>query len=198
MRKYTFDNEKNIISYFRDIKHKVLAYPQSDEISQIFQSISDEKLWQSWIDSSSKADLPPDFFNPELKFMMEVMMFDDRATIDGRKHATKKRESEMLRELKDSGLESDFFNLKDIFILADSKLSTDDDHNFTRFRGNFNRVIMKHANKVKRYRQNHPDYKLVFFIFDESSGIYFENPETGNVKFGNTLYQDHTFIGVIM
>lgn len=124
--------------------------------------------------SSSKSDLPPDFYNDDLEFMMEVMRFDDQAINNGKTHATKVKENQMLKQLRELGLKEDFPNLKQILLLGNSDLSTNDDHNFARYRENFTRVVLKHAKKAEQYRKNHPGYKLIFFVFDETSGVYFE------------------------
>ncbi len=174
MRNFTFDNEDNILAYYRDLDNRPLAFPQSDEIWKIFQATNDEELWKTWKNSSSKSDLPPDFYNDDLELMMEVMRFDDQATNSGKTHATKAKESQMLELLRDLGVKEDFPNLKQILLLGNSDLSTDDDHNFDRYRENFTRVVLKHAKKAEQYRKNHPGYKLVFFVFDETSGVYFE------------------------
>jgi hypothetical protein len=174
MRNFTFDNEENILAYYRDPDNRPLAFPQSDDIWKIFQSTNDEKLWKTWKNSSSKSDLPPDFYNDDLELMMEVMRFDDQATNSGKTHATKAKENQMLERLRDLGVKEDFPNLKQILLLGNSDLTTDDDHNFSRYRDNFTRVVLKHAKKAEQYRENHPGYKLVFFVFDETSGVYFE------------------------
>lgn len=119
--------------------------------------------------------MPPDFYNDDLELMMEVMRFDDQATNSGKTHATKAKENQMLELLRDLGVKEDFPNLKQILLLGNSDLSTDDDHNFARYRENFTRVVLKHAKKAEQYRKNHPAYKLVFFVFDETSGVYFES-----------------------
>lgn len=174
MRNFTFDNEDNILAYYRDADNRPLAFPQSDDIWKIFQSTNDEALWKTWKNSSSKADLPPDFYNDDFELMMEVMRFDDQATNSGKTHATKAKENQMLEQLRELGVKEDFPNLKQILLLGNSDLTTDDDHNFARYRDNFARVVLKHAKKVEQYKKNHPGYKLVFFVFDETSGVYFE------------------------
>lgn len=113
---------------------------------------------------------------------MEVMRFDDQAKDHGKIHATKIKESNMLEELKGLDLENVFPNLEKIVVNGNSNLQTDEDHNYVRFRDNFIRVISKHSKKVVNYRKNHPGFKLIFFIFDESSGIYFENKNTFKSK----------------
>ena len=174
MRNFTFDDEENILAYYRDSDNRPLAFPQSDDIWKIFQATNDEELWKTWKNSHSKSDLPPDFYNEELKLMMEVMRFDDQATNSGKTHATKAKENQMLEQLRGLGVKEDFPNLKQILLLGNSDLSINDDHNFARYRDNFARVVLKHSKKAEQYRENHPGYKLAFFVFDETSGIYFD------------------------
>ncbi|QLY40155.1 hypothetical protein HF295_04475 [Hujiaoplasma nucleasis] len=189
MRKFTFDNEENILDYYRCHDNRPLAFPESDDVWDIFQATNDEDIWKTWENSSLKSDPPPDFYNDDLKLMMEVMRFDDQATNKGKTHVTKAKENKMLRQLRDLGVEGNFPNLKQVFLFGDSGLPLEEDHNFTRYRENFNRVISKHAKKVTYYKKNHPGYKLIFFVLDESSGIYFEeySHEKINVELGTTL-----------
>jgi len=196
MRNFTFDNEDNILANYRDPDNRPLAFPQSDDIWKIFQSTNDEELWKTWKNSSSKSDLPPDFYNDDFELMMEVMRFDDQATNSGKTHATKAKENQMLERLRDLGAKEDFSNLKHIILLGNSDLSTNDDHNFARYRENFTRVVLKHANKAEQYRKNHPGYKLVFFVFDETSGVYFEREKQKKsiiTKGTNILAKPHMY-----
>ncbi len=196
MRNFTFDNEDNILAYYRDPDNRPLAFPQSDDIWKIFQSTNDEELWKTWKNSSSKSDLPPDFYNDDLELMMEVMRFDDQATNSGKTHATKAKENQMLEQLRDLGVKEDFPKLKQILLLGNSDLSTDEDHNFARYRDNFARVVLKHAMKAEQYRKNHPGYKLIFFVFDETSGVYFERGRQKKsilVKGTNLLARTHMY-----
>ncbi len=188
MRKLTYDNENIIMSHFRDNNCKVLAIPLNEMVDTTYRAVKDNQFWMEWIDSSSKSSLPPDFFNDKQKLMMEVMRFDDQQTVDGKIHTTKKKEAEIMKDIKGSGLLDSLQNLESITINAVTDLETNDDHNFNRYRGNFNRVVMKHANKVHSYRSNHPGYKLIFFVFDETSGIYFETTKKEDVKLGNNLF----------
>ena len=59
----------------------------------------------------------------------------------------------------------------------------------------FERTVKKHIGKIENYRNNHPGYKLIFFVFDESSGIYFENEgnDAGRLHFH---FLDNKFINV--
>lgn len=62
--------------------------------------------------SSAKSNLPPDFYNEDLKLMMEVMRFDDQVTNNGKAHATKAKENQILEQLRDLGMKDYFTNLK--------------------------------------------------------------------------------------
>ena len=50
-----------------------------------------------------------------------------------------------------------------------SGLSTKEDHDYQKYIDNFQRVFEKHNLKVPKYKENHPGYKTIFFIYDESS-----------------------------
>lgn len=175
LKDLTFNNENKILAYFRGCDCKPLAFPISESVFNIFTAIHSEDNWSKWVDSSQKSDVPPDFYNDNLKLMLEVMRIDDHTDNNGKKNPVLAKENQLLRELKDSGLLESFPNAEQILFLADSGLPTDEDHNFRLYRENFVRVIEKHSTKVSLYRNNHEGFKLIFFILDESSGLYFEN-----------------------
>jgi hypothetical protein len=181
-RKYTFDNESNILSYYRTLKEKPLGFPQSDDLWRIYQSTIDDEAWKKWRNTSGKSDVPPDFVNHEAHIMMEVMRFDDQAKNSGKTNEAKAKENRTLNEFNKSGIFDVFPNVREIHINSPTDLNTNDDHNYKRFQENFNRVVTKHSKKSIQYRLNYPMYKLVFFVFDESSGVYFETNETIKVK----------------
>lgn len=172
LKDLTVNNENKILAYFRGCDCKPLAFPISESVFNIFTAIHSEDNWSKWVDSSQRSDVPPDFYNDNLKLMMEVMRIDDHADKHGKKNLTLSREGKMLRELEESELQKSFPNVEQVSILADSGLPTNEDHNFTRYRDNFARVVKKHSIKVSSYRKNHEGYKLIFFIFDETSGSY--------------------------
>lgn len=186
MKNLTYDNENNILEDFRESTDKVLPIPLTEELNRAFILIKDEKEWSNWIDSSSKSAPPPDFYNEKEKIMMELMRFDDQQTIDGKRHATRSKEAKVRQEIRNSGILDQVHNVKRIMINVNSDLSTNDDHNFNRYRGNFNRTVNKHAKKVSTYKENHPEYSLIFFILDETSGMYFENNSSSEVEKGKT------------
>lgn len=116
------------------------------------------------------------------------MRFDDQQTVDGKKHATRSNEAKVRQEINESGLLDSLPNIERVMINVNSDLPTNDDHNFKRYRGNFNRTVEKHAKKVSNYKRNHPRFELIFFILDETSGMYFENHEGKEVVKGDSYY----------
>ena len=52
-------------------------------------------------------------------------------------------------------------------------LPTEQDHNYKFYNNNFIRTVEEHKRKIELYKQNHPGFKSIFFILDESSA-YFE------------------------
>ena len=172
-----FDNELEIIEFFRETEtRETLLLPENDEdAEQVYLSIVQE--WKKWINSSGKSDPPPDFYSDKLGLMMDVMRVDDHGYVgrNGKSiiNPTLQRESELMRELKQKGI-LDMFPNAQIHMIVDTKLPTDEDHNYIFYRDNFNRTVGSHIKKIANYRLNHPGLKMVFLVFDESSP-YFES-----------------------
>ena len=172
-----YDKEINIINDFQELDtNEVFLFNNSITIKKIFNSVYDKTKWKNWIDSSSKKDLPPDFYNDKLKLMMDVMRIDDHAFEDSNGkiiNPTNKRESQLLKEIANNST-----SLKQaieegrVIINADSGLRGEKDHNYTFYYKNFERVIMNHLGKIDNYKKNHPGYKTIFFISDEASPYF--------------------------
>ncbi len=181
MIKEHFNYEENILESFRLSSNSQynscfshpLYLPKTSIVKQIFKSICDDEHWAKWHNSSGKDAPPPDYYNNELKLMMEVMRVDDNEHIDkstGKSiHPLRVRESELIRELKDKGILDILPPNGKIIINANTKLPTDKDHNYIYYRDNFIRIIENHKEKIPIYQQNHPGYKTIFFVHDESS-----------------------------
>lgn len=118
----------------------------------------------------AKMTPPPDFYCDKYKLMMEVMRVDDH-TFKKNGHyrnPTNEKESKIYNELKSKGIVNGI-NGNIVIVSAKSGLPTEQDHNYNWYLANFERVIEKHNQKIELYRKNHPDYKCIFFIVDESS-----------------------------
>lgn len=127
------------------------------------------------------------------------MRIDDHAHIDkdGKvKNPTNAMESKLYKELKGSGIKERFPNA-DIYINAKTDLPTELDHNYTYYQSNFERVVSGHIKKIPLYQSNHPGYKTIFFVIDESSAYgqaVSERPDINHVKNGDfTEAQMHYF-----
>ena len=83
----TFDDETLILENFRTIKDREINF-----FGGLFNCLKIKFLTKSkfisktWVDSSSKSGLPPDFHNNRFRIMMEVMRVDDCVNVIDGKH----------------------------------------------------------------------------------------------------------------
>ena len=183
-----FDDEKIIISDFQMVEDgSVLFVDMSDEAEKVYSSIHLLELWDKWVDSSGKSDPPPDFYSDELRLMMDVMRIDDHAFADKKgkiQNPVNAKESKLYKELKDKGILEVFPNAN-VFINAKTHLPTEQDHCYDFYVKNFNRILSEHIKKIPLYNKNHPGYKSIFFVLEESSAYMEcqnEKPDLETVK----------------
>lgn len=193
-----YDKELNIIKDFQEMNnYEIALIPMDLKTISIFKSIHSKRKWKKWIDSSSKNDLPPDFYNPNLKLMMDVMRVDDHTHIDENGKLVNphnKRESELLEEIikKNDSLRIAAEN-GNVFIIPRTNLPTNEDHNYNYYKNCFNRVVTKHIKKIKKYKENHPGYKVIFFVVDESSPYIQCTSEKRAKVVGESIYAQPHF-----
>ena len=204
-----FDNEIEIIRTLQDVApSSVMFAPKlTPEGEALYWSINDEEQWALWRNSSGKADPPPDFYSDTHGFMMDVMRVDDHGYISPKGktvNPTRKRESEVARELCDKGILATFPNAK-LVMTVDTQLPTHEDHNYNYYRDNFVRTVESHKKKIQNYKSNHPTLKTVFFIFDESSQYMQVTHKINNPRVGISVmakphfwWDDRDFLSVFM
>ena len=190
------EKEQNLIEWFRELdKSEIMLSPESDQTEKICMSLMDNENWQHWIDSSAKDAPPPDFYNETENLMLEVMRVDDHGFIkDGKViNPTYRREHEIEKEMKKAGIIDQFPDLQTVFINAVTDLPTNEDHNYQFYLDNFKRVVSNHKKKINDYKANHPNHRIIFFVFDESSA-YWESDEADTiVKEGKMLIGEPHF-----
>ena len=113
--------------------------------------------------------------------MIEVMRVDDHGY---RKHGktvnpTCVKENRIRKELEEKGFDQLFPNAK-LIATVDTGLPIEEDHNYIYYYKNFERTIRHHCKRIVNYRNNHKDYKLIFFIYDESTA-YIEGENSNNI-----------------
>lgn len=192
-----FDDEKKIIESFQEIECSTVFFPlESDIAISIFKSIHDTNEWLQWTSSAGKADPPPDYYCEASQYMMDVMRVDDH-TYKNKKgklvNPTNIKESKIQTKLIEKGIPEMFPNVDKVIVNAVTDLPTHEDHNYKYYKKNFVRIIKEHIKKIELYRSNHPDYKLVFFVFDESSG-YIQLKE--EIKQRKITYPRDIFCGI--
>lgn len=164
----TFNNEQFLLEIYRTIPTYKIQY-----LGRFFSCLKIELLTKSvffsksWIDSSAKDMLPPDFHNNKHKIMMEVMRIDDCVNKINKKHVCSSFERAKMVEKSILG---DNYKNKNgmLFVVPDTTNS--DEFNFKGYMKNFERVVLKHASKVEKYKENYPNCKTtVFLICDETN-----------------------------
>lgn len=151
---------------------EILFLPKpSKKMVKVFKLIADEDKWKDWIDSSGKGDPPPDFYSDKHHIMMDVMRVDDHER-KGKKgklyNPLKQHEREIYKKFGQDGIIEHYPNA-DFIINGVTGLPTHEDHSYTFYLKNFKRVLQKHIDSISLYKKNHPGYKIVFFVHDESS-----------------------------
>ena len=180
-----YDNENKIIETFQEEREKnICIIPETKELCEIFNCIHNKKNWKLWKNASGKGDPPPDFYSENLKIMMDVMRIDDHGYENSRGkiiNPTLKKENEIYNEIMNSEFIKNIKFKGDIIVNAVTDLPSNEDHNYDFYLKNFKRIINKHIESIPLYKENHPGFKLIFFVFDESSG-YLEKEDYTNIK----------------
>lgn len=177
------DNEIDIINhlhmfYNTGLTQIALLPNESEELVSVVEKICDLDNWKNWIESSGKSDPPPDFYSDKFMLMMDIMRVNDheRKGKKGKLHnPSMKHDKELFRELQQSGILAQNPNTN-VFIIGDTQLPTYEDHNYKLYLKCFQRVLSKHIESIPLYKKNHPNHKVIFFVFDESSA-YFESEQ---------------------
>ena len=180
----TFNNESMILEEFReestcDIKF-IGNFLKCKWIYFLLTGIFSRK---NWVNSSKKSDPPPDFYNNKHKIMMDVMRIDD-TTFKNKKGTlvdlTRQKEEKFLKSYLGNNYKNERNDIN-CYVVASSGLPTIEDHNFERYYKNFERVFREHESKLSLYQSNHPGFKTIFFIFDESTAyVEVTNPDDVN------------------
>lgn len=176
MRLY-FDDELNILRDIHDLNCSECLILSDNEGTEnylysttIIDNIISDSGLEKWKDNS-KSQFPPDLINKDDSLIMEVMRVDDHSP-NGKINPVLAKQRKMAEEARP------FLELcpqQTRFIAnAVTGLPTDEDHNYKFYYTSFNRTIKKHLDKLETYRRNHPNNKVIFLVFDETSGIYFE------------------------
>lgn len=200
-----YDNEAEIIRDFQLVPTDCICIiPNGEaESSDVVLSVLDEDRWKQWVDSSGKGDPPPDFYSDTYGSMMDVMRVDDHGFISKKGkvvNPTLAKEHEIIKDFERKGL---FVTNPDVRlqVLASTDLPTDEDHNYSFYRDSFRRTIASHIKKIKRYKENHPGYKVIFFVLDESSAYFELDSCTRRISEGEAFsgyphlwYEDKEFI----
>lgn len=127
----------------------------------------------AWTFASDNGDghQTPDAWSEKYGLMIDCMRVNDQEAKKG-KNATYAREQRIRRELSEQ-LDSDMMS-KLIVNAVDYSTPTDKHHNYRRYQRNVQRVLGEHVQQLPTYQHNHPGYKTLFFVFDESTPYFYD------------------------
>lgn len=200
-----YDDEENIIQLLQSIERSQICFANfSVGLSLFFNSIYREKLYRDWINSSGKNDVPPDFFSPNYRYMLEVMRVDDYVLAENSPNVL---ESKFVKNIENMLREKGVSSIKEsnIELLVIPDMSKASENNYRTYVENYKRIVNKHLSKIDQYRRNHPGYKLGFLILDEAPAyIRVENPsikrKAGELIQGyrHVLFRDKNFMEIFL
>lgn len=150
------------------------TYCKSRKEKELFSQVMEA----DWRDNTSSR---PDFVSDEL--MIEMFEIDDIVTKKkGKSNPQRKADARAKRTVEQFKDEIFGENHRDEFTIianGDTRYNPEDDsytpdntidhHNYKAYIQNFQRICEKHLDSVNAYRENYPNKKLGFVIFDEST-----------------------------
>lgn len=185
------DSEINILKDIRELEPSECLIISDDEgtenyykVVSIINGILSDSGLAKWKDNS-KSKFPPDLINEEDSLMMEVMRVDDHSP-DGSKNPVLARQREMSEEVRP--FMERFPEDTPLFINAVTDLPTEEDHNYRFYYSSFQRTLRKHLRKLGTYQRNYPNMKIIFLVFDETSGVYIEKAFVENGEIMGRLH----------
>lgn len=197
------DSEINIYNDFLDVPYsKILLI--GPKTKSLINKIRDKS---SWIDNSSNTNNPPDFYSDKYKLMMDFMRISDCEfeTKNGKiVNPNNIREKEIMNGKVENG----------IILIMNPKTGKKIERYIPDFKEpctynnrikSFEKTIIKHKNKINIYKKNHPGFKTIFFIYDDSApyiiaphGIINPKANTKCNSYGLYLYwRDKKIIDVL-
>lgn len=196
--KTNYDDELDIIKEIHelDTRECLILSDRKDSDNyvktiEVLDTLLSNDYLEKWKDNSA-SNLPPDFINEKDSLILEVMRIDDHSS-DGKNNPVLAREKQTHKELEESGILKAFSNAKKVICNAVTDLPTDEDHSYKNYHKSFQRVIRKHATKIIKYKQNHPNKRLIFLAMDETSGVYYES-KGDNFGKPHYVFFDNKFI----
>lgn len=165
----TFDEESFLIDVYRKTPSSQIYYCGRRLPCLRIRWLTKSRFFcKSWIDSSGKDVPPPDFHNNKHRVMMEVMRIDDCVNELNGKHVANsfQRANDFMNKYFGKGYKTKLDG--SLFFTSDTR--NNKEYNFKGYFNNFKEVIMKHSDKVEKYRNNYPKCDdVILFVFDESN-----------------------------
>lgn len=172
MNKLDYDTEYHVLEDVNELMPSECSILSDNENSsfyfetiKVLEKIINSADLRQWKDNAS-LNKSPDIINAKDKLAMEIMRIDDHSP-DGKKNPYKAKARKAIKNLN-------FGDKARITTSLPTDLPTDEDHNYKNLYTSFQRTMRKHISKLKIYKSNYPDSKIIFLVVNETSGIYLE------------------------
>lgn len=169
----TLDKESFVLSCYRSVPfYKFHYFGRFLSCLRIALLTKSYLFSKTWFDSSSKKLPPPDFHNEKYGLLLEIMRIDDCSnSLNGIsiqnsfERANVKIKKYFGHNYKNSGKGS-------LIFVSDTR--NNNEFNFRSYFDNFKRVLMKHSEKIDKYKQNYPKCKTTILLICDESNNYVE------------------------
>ena len=162
MKYNLYDKEYEVFNMIADLSMDEISYTHRDEF-ELFNNIRDNINWK---DNTKES---PDIISYKYQTMIECMQINDY-TKNGKINNYAKDNNEKIKEIdKVMNLKQTFPNLKNIFINNEVPQEYCSIDNYNKM---IHKVVGKHIDNIKYYREKYKSYKLVFLIIDLTETNY--------------------------
>ena len=179
-----YDNENVIISEARSVPaEKTCFLTKSPFERQLYRAVIKE--WPKWTINNGHDNIPPDYFSCDHKLMFDVMRINDSESVITTKRGkdllynpVKSKERSMLHEVQSFAKELSLnISIDNIFVNGEPDGNYDAIHRYKFYHEQAQRVFLSHIESIPLCRSLHPNYKMGFFVVDETeSYIEHANP----------------------
>ena len=159
--KLFLDYEANLFSQINIEWRSFTIVPFSLDSLLTFCKIALPSSRSNWVDNSSNTCCPPDFYSPKHKLMCEFMRVNEYEDENGY--------NPMLAHERDVINKLNVPPGSTVFLKPDHRKIAGMKHDYEMYLRVIDRVLTRHNHRVETYQSNHPGFKTIFVVFDETS-----------------------------
>lgn len=172
-----FDDEATLLHNIASVPINKIALFPNNKNTRLIKKLLNERNIKKWHVEAENTNFPPDVYIDEYKLMGDFMMVNDSEHyVRDKKGNLKNRNIQKtvdLQAYKKITNQIDMSKINGVTFVINgdtSKFAPEELHNFHWYLDSFKRIVGNHIRKIPTYQNNHPGYKTILFIVDESTG----------------------------